>query len=415
MEKQFIPGDKVIWYKNGEQVRAIVLRITPKRVKIELAGSDGEPKTTYVSAKNLHLLQEDSQEIRQVNPRTLQEFLNKTSFQLNGDEYEQKFGHYLSEKFQNCERFWKVFVVPLTRRMDGYPTRPTTNIQFRQSINPKLDDIATAHYSIFINLVYAQLHLEKRMDSSLEDIYAHLGSVCDLVETVIEKWYLLLLECQGNESLVLSKLSREKFLQMAGEWYDKNYSNFHKHYLSKGKSPPLKLPSRNNLLEEYLGSSRIRKDYKRHSQSIREFRNTVVHDVKIARIIKRGGQTLIPKPTKIQSYKSWRNVATVANNEDKIKKDFAEVYQQSKEDIGTLESLINSLWDRIITEFREEFYSEERSTLRDLFNIEFSQNRPMALYTPERDFDDIEYDISASGSFGTGGTAEFRYRGKRSA
>ncbi len=53
MEKQFASGDKVIWYKKGEQIRARVLKITPKRVKIEFIGSDGESKTTYVTTKNL--------------------------------------------------------------------------------------------------------------------------------------------------------------------------------------------------------------------------------------------------------------------------------------------------------------------------------------------------------------------------
>ncbi len=53
MEKHFVSGDKVIWYKKGEQIRARVLKITPKRVKIELVGSDGESKTTYVTTKNL--------------------------------------------------------------------------------------------------------------------------------------------------------------------------------------------------------------------------------------------------------------------------------------------------------------------------------------------------------------------------
>jgi hypothetical protein len=311
----------------------------------------------------------------QVDPRVFPGFLEQASIESSGDPYELKFGHYLSERFPNYERFWRIFVVPLTRRVDGYPNELTPNTGFRQSVAPELQDVASAHYSMFVNLVYVHQHLEtwRPCSSSLEDSYVHLASACDLAETVLEKWYLTLLACRKQESHILQKLSRDEFLDKAREWYDENYPNFCKYYLSKGKSPPIKLLSvRANLLAEYLGDSEERKDYAKHSQSIRQFRNVVVHNVKVGKIAAPNGKILVPKPTLVHKYRSWHQVANIANNWDAVRDEFVEPHRQSREDTEALERLINRLWERMIDDFEEEFYSDDRTSLRGMFSIEFS-------------------------------------------
>jgi len=308
-----------------------------------------------------------------VEPQILQEFVGRASFKSNGDSHEQHFGHYLSERFPNCERFWQVFVVPLTRRMDGYPTELSSDIPgFRESLKPEVEEIASAHYTMFDHLAHAHLHLQGQLDFFLEDMYVRLGSACDLVEIVLENWYLLLLKCQGRQSHTLEQLTRDEFLKIAGEWYDNNYSRLFTYYLSKGKSPPLNLPARKNILEEYLGDSISRKRYARHAQLIREFRNVIVHDVKIGRIIDIDGRAYVPRTKEIQRYRSWRQVAAAASNSDIILQDFAVARCQAQQDLDVLESLVNDLWDRMISEFREEFFSLKRSRLREMFAIEFS-------------------------------------------
>ncbi|MCP4367764.1 MAG: hypothetical protein GY797_06580 [Deltaproteobacteria bacterium] len=351
-----------------------------------------------------------------VNLQSFQEFLRKAHFDKHGDQYERDFGHHLAEKFPNCENFWRIFVVPLTKRLDGYPDRMVRNIQFRQSIPEELEYIASAHYSMFLHLVYAHLHLEARVHSALEDVYTHLASVCDLVERVIIRWFLLLERCRGGKTQELPKEKRDEFLARMGELYDEEYSNMHEHYFSIGKVYPLRPLVEDDFIKRYLGkSNKNRKAYKTHAISIREFRNIIIHDAKIGRIIERDGKTFIPKPKVIKKYNSWRKVESVVGNEEIVSKDFAEQFHQATEDLSSLESLVNNLWDKVINDFEEEFYSQERVALRELFNIEFSQTNLMGLYTPEKASDDIDYDTSASGSFGTGGTAEFPYKGKGSA
>jgi hypothetical protein len=146
------------------------------------------------------------------------------------------------------------------------------------------------------------------------------------------------------------------------------------------KSPPINLISRSDILLEYLGKeAQSRKDYAAHSQAIRQMRNAIVHDMKVARVLVKDGAMLIPKPRVITEYRSWQKVAAAANEQDKLKRDFAEQYQQAKEDIEVLESTLNKIWELLINDILSEFYSTERMSLRDMFNIEFSVAGPVIL------------------------------------
>lgn len=167
-----------------------------------------------------------------VNLREFEEYLKQFTFAEHGDRFEQFYGHHLSDNFPNCERFWRLFVVPMTKRVESYPSAVLRTIELRESISPFIEDIANANYSMYINLVFAHVHLETRMLSSLEDIYVHLGTTCDLAEAVLERWYFLLLQCRGGKPHLLDGLNRDDFLNKAREWYDNHYPEVYKHYLS---------------------------------------------------------------------------------------------------------------------------------------------------------------------------------------
>jgi hypothetical protein len=210
------------------------------------------------------------------------------------------------------------------------------------------------------------------MISSLENFYSHLGSVCDLVETFLERWFFLLIRCREDESVILHQLTREDFLNIAGDWYDKNYSTLYEYYYSKGKSLPIRIPSRKNIIKElfkkYLENDELRKKYMRFSQSIREFRNVVVHDVQIGRL-EISGETYIPKPQVIKEYRTWREVFSAINKPGVIAQDFQLKKTQMESDINELESILNTTWELIISVFLSEFYTHDRHFLRDLYGL----------------------------------------------
>ncbi len=114
-----------------------------------------------------------------VDPLTFHKYLAQVSFKYNGDGYEQKLGHFTTKDFPNCQKYWQLFVVPITKRIESYPNALSRDIRFRNVIDTQLQDVSSVHYSAFLNLIYAHVHLEVKMLSSLEDFYVHLGSACD--------------------------------------------------------------------------------------------------------------------------------------------------------------------------------------------------------------------------------------------
>jgi hypothetical protein len=308
----------------------------------------------------------------------LDNLLQQASFRSNGDSYEQQFGDLVVPRFSNCELFWKLFVVPLTERITGYPNVLTNQIRPRQGVDPELESIANTNYTTFLNLVYAHIHLQTDMLSSLEDFYVHLGAACDLVETFLERWFFLLIKCRGDKCEILQQLTREDFLKLAGVWYEKNYLTLYEYYLSKGKALPIRIPSRKNIIKElfkkYLKNDKLRKQYIKFSQSIREFRNVVVHDVQVGRLNDRNGNIYIPRPQVIMNYKTWRQVFSAARNGKTINRDFRPKNQQMGNDIIELETILNEIWGLIIQEFISEFYSNDRRILRDMYGLSLEDN-----------------------------------------
>ncbi|MFA6412500.1 MAG: hypothetical protein WCW53_07360 [Syntrophales bacterium] len=312
-----------------------------------------------------------------IEQKLLDNLLRQASFQANGDTNEQIYGGLVVPKFPNCELFWKLFVVPYTERISGYPYKLENQIRARQGNDPEIEDIGNTNYTIFLNLVYAHIHLHADNPSSLEDFYVHLGSSCDLAETFLEKWVFLLIKCRGYKSDILQHLTREDFLKLAGEWYDKNYLTLYEHYFAKGKATPIRIPSRKNIVKElfdkYLKNTGLISRYFKYSQSIREFRNVIVHDVQVGRLFDQNGNIYIPRPQVILKYKTWRQVFSAGNNEEK-RNDFRPMKQQMKSDIIELETILNEIWGLIIQEFILEFYSNDRKILRDMYCLSLENN-----------------------------------------
>jgi hypothetical protein len=307
----------------------------------------------------------------QLEPLQFDKFINQASFASNGDLCEREWAHLILPMFPNCEAFWRAFVLPLTRRMDGYPVQPTQDISFRPSMDPRLEDLAIANYSLFVNLAYAHLYLQAAAPSFLEDVYVHLASACDLAELILERWYLLRLECTGKRSPLLQERTRDEFLALAGEYYDAKYHTLHEHYFSKGKAYPIRIIDRAGILTEYLGrESEPRRTYATLSGTIREFRNVIVHDTKIARIVTRGPSPLVPSPRLIHKYKDWRAVQSASLDSEVIRSDFVEPSQQSRQDTASLEEALNRLWDTLLADFKS-LFCDHGSTLQRMFAIQF--------------------------------------------
>jgi len=302
----------------------------------------------------------------------IKRIISKTHFANDGDSYERLYWTFFKERFPNCETFWRYFVVPSTKRIELEIKDPNERIRFREGISEDIKDIASFHYSMFLNLIYSYDHLQNFRLSSFEDFYTHLASACDLVEKFLLKTYLLILECTDQKSEILQELKKEDFLKIAEKWYDDNYSKIYGDYLKKGKTVPIKLPSRQNILDEYFKDLGDWKEYKRYTQKIKEYRNIIVHDVQIGKIITIGGITLVPKKEKIQDYKKWSDVFAVQQDIQKLKNDFINMKEQMILDIGRLEIILNNLWAKPINDMKKLFFEDKNKILLDKYNIDLT-------------------------------------------
>jgi len=301
--------------------------------------------------------------------------LDQYSFKEHGDFYEQSFGNRITEYFPNCELFWRYFVVPSTNRIVDYPYM-VEDRRIQDFISSEIEEITIAHYSMFVKLVWAHIEESDPPIRAIENIYTYMASACDLAEVVIEKVYFLILHCQGRVSHILQELKREEFLELTGEYYDKNYENLYNFYLKRGKIPPMRLICAEDIFKEFFGnSSSARIEYATHSNIIRRFRNLIIHNSRIASLIDvSSGKHLMPLPSKISDYLTWRKVEEAAKNPNIIKSDFVEQSQQAFNDLQKLEEILNNLWEKLIEDFKQEFFSEERNLLRKKYGLEMESD-----------------------------------------
>jgi hypothetical protein len=301
----------------------------------------------------------------EVSISEVKKITSKTSFCNDGDQYEQEWWPFFKERFPNCENFWRQFVVPSTNRI---VQGSTDRISHRSNVSDDIINITLFHYSMFMNLVYAYNHLLNFTLSSFDDFYTHIASACDLAEEFLLKVYLLVIECQNQKSNILQNLSKKDFLGLCDKWYDDKYPKVYENYLEKGKFASIKIPNRKNVLDEYFNDSKDWKKYKKFVQKIREYRNVIIHNVQIGRILIRGNVILVPKKEKIHDYRKLYSVFAAKQNVKKLKSDFINMKEQIILDIGTLEVILNKLWKKPIEDLKR-LFKDKNPILLGKYNI----------------------------------------------
>jgi hypothetical protein len=299
-----------------------------------------------------------------INKNTLLDIISKQSYEGTGDDIEKKYKVYLST-FRNHEFFWKNYIIPGSERILG----DYNKIKLRSSISDKLNILFSLHYTVFLNIIYAKEAQREKQISFFENFYVHLGSCCDVAEEFLSEIYLLYCECTNIETEILQRLSKTKFLKIASVWYDKHYSNVYQYYLKKGKFPPIKLPSRTNVLLEYFGKNDfLFKNYSNISTRIRTYRNVVVHNTQMGKIVS-GDEILVPKSKKINEYKSWPNIFQAAKDSNKVKNDFIDMEVQMESDIQDLVTSLDAIWPKAIKTF-ENLWDKKNEKFLKMYDLE---------------------------------------------
>lgn len=293
---------------------------------------------------------------------TLKNFIDQSGYKINGASTEKALSDYLSKDFPNSEKYWKFFIVPATVRIDNLGAH-SDHTAVRDGVSQELRDIGSYHYSIFLNLINAE-----RNSPSFEQFYFYLGITCDLVEEFLQKVYLLILDCTDKDSQILKKLTKEGFLQLAEQWYTKNYETLFENYYSKGKANPIRIPNRKYILDEYFENTTDWLTYKNISEEIRNYRNIISHHHKLAFLQDDSGRLYIPKRNSLHKYKRWIEVEKVSGATS-IPDDFIPIDVQITNNLIQIKSALQSLWEKPIADLYKLVYVDRNRKILHKYNL----------------------------------------------
>jgi hypothetical protein len=289
------------------------------------------------------------------------ETIKKTYYANDGDYYEKSYWPLLKDRFPNCEDYWRHFVVPITKRMEANVTDQRKRTLPREHVSEDILDLASLHYSMFMHLVCGYDHVMNPRLSSFEDFYCHLGAACDLAEDFLLGAYILALECTGRRGAVSQLAKREDSLKLAEDRYE----------TPPGKTglTPTTLPGRQGILDEYFEGSNDWSEYKLHSKKVREYRDAILRNIQIGRVVIAGDMVLVPRKENIQDYRKWPTVYLAAEDTSSLQSHFIDMKEQMILDTETLEVMLNKLWHRPVSDMKRLFFDEKNAVILGKFQI----------------------------------------------
>ena len=306
--------------------------------------------------------------------KTYTETFNYSNF---GDGYEVSYGHIVNSIFPNSEVFWKYFVTPMTNRIDNSVKDPKELIRPRNTVSLEIQDICAYHYSIFLNIVYADDCIKEKQMAFFENFYAHLATICDLTEELLLQLHFLIEYCNDKSPKLFTKLTEDDFLSLAKTYYSTKYDKDYEFYFSKGNITPTRLISASNILDEYFGKMQEWRDYKKTSNELKAYRNVVIHNRQLGTLSNpTNKEVFVPKRKEIGNYKSWHQVFRVT--QAKFESDFTERKSQMLNDLTELAHRLSNLWQKPITDLMKLIYDDKNMKILALYDISFTDAKTEA-------------------------------------
>jgi hypothetical protein len=231
----------------------------------------------------------------------------------------------------------------------------------REHVSEDILDLASLHYSMFMHLVCGYDHVMNPRLSSFEDFYSHLAAACDLAEDFLLGAYLLAIECTGGRAGVSQLANREDSLKLAEDRYESQ--------LVRGNLAPMALPGRQSALDEYFGGADDWREYKLHTKKVREYRDAILRNIQIGRVIVLGEMVLVPRKEHIQDYRKWPSVFLAAEDPNRLQSHFIDMKEQMILDTETLEVMLNKLWHRPISDMKRLFFDDKNAVILGKYQI----------------------------------------------
>ena len=263
------------------------------------------------------------------------------ALEKDGDKYEVRYWGSLKRKFPNYEVFWARFIVPLTGRAEG------RGIGLREGIDPLLETIAMAHYTVFYHLgAAAELRFEFGQEFS-EDFLFHLSSATEMVERLIFILAKLKAKLQGAGLPV--KLTDETVSKISSEYLSsRDYSKDFERFMKRGQAVNVRFHNIDDVTKPFMQniSEDATRDFERWQDTanqIRHYRNTLAHNPRLGMLLADGEKIYVPKEHMLHKYGLWSDVAKRSGNDDFILlSDLLSNFQKS------LTERTNRLWVHLI-------------------------------------------------------------------
>jgi len=204
----------------------------------------------------------------------------------------------------------------------------------------------------------------------METVYSRLSSALDVFESLCFTLWRVLCGCQNRVPAGTAKLDANQIHGRVDKFIAERYSKAFDKYERTGQALNIPLHSLRETLEEAFQGVVPFKAYSNHSGSIRQLRNAIIHDVRLGRV-QMGEKTLVPKPASASKYRSWSAVHQASAFPRQMQSDFVEPQPQAATDFSQTAELLNTLYGHLLSAFQNEFWATERSSLREMFQLEF--------------------------------------------
>jgi hypothetical protein len=273
----------------------------------------------------------------------------------HGDLYERRFWSTLSASFPNYEILWQQFIVPLTGRDSDGSTK------LRSDIDPLLEELAMAHYSVFFHLgVSRDLHISG--SEFFEDIFFHLSAATEMVEQLILSIAKLLERIKGRP--VTTQIDEEEAHQHVQNYWKKSYKKDYNRFLKTGRAVSYSFHQIDKVagsLCSYLGEQ-ARKDYDAWStlkNKIRHYRNTLAHNPRLGHFLDPSAELrVVPKEDKLSDFRLWSSLPDKPDPGNFINlEDLVAEYQTD------LEKRTDSLWVHLLNLLSEITATDEYQSM----------------------------------------------------
>lgn len=326
--------------------------------------------------------------------------LDNISIDSSGDATEIEFFPVIKNRFPNFEKLWKLLVVTTTFRafklsplndpcvrytrefmqqvtctpypvdydwskFDEEQKKKPLHIETRPEVSKDVKNIGLAHYSVFLELLYAYRHLSEKNLDYLEDILVHLATIADLVDDLVNRTACLFKKIKGKDCR-LKKVTEEEFIEKSRNYYRENYEKDYEHYFNVGKfkSSLKEVLTKSNIPNEFLKPFQYRAQIIDFFGSIRHYRNIIVHRTFVLTIVK-DDVHFVPQIEKIGELQFYDDVKNSANNLKKFDSLFIEKSKLAELLFNETLDHLNLLWEFLSSNYYSKLATGNKEILKE--------------------------------------------------